>query len=441
MIKKVLNIFFQALSVRMASNACFAAFAAAEEVPILHYYGLEVLTMAKKICISTLLLKGDKVDVEEFLKNTFSSKKQIILAPFPGGNCFSLDDMPFELLEEICIYKPSNEPAPIISNHNEDQYNSLRMAVANASGDDKAAAIDDVRSFIHHTVLENLAASIHKEFVSYYHPVEKQQLMLLGNRKTYSTDKNKIARVEMNKKKDVAAQKRSEARAALPSTSSKSTSKNANPVAKASAPPVSEVSQSSSTQASLKPSQSKAPQEPLKNSKDKKRSTRKDVNYREDSGNSTSSVEYPVEGRHTDEESDGKASESGIKTPVFQQLTPPNENFPAFMTSPAAALQASGGPLQFHTRIPKHRKRSSKHSKRTKSVSSEDLDTKPASNKERKRLEKKSARKRAKKSSKKAKRYSSSSSSCSSSEEDSAPSEQVSNLFTYYTPYNTYTLT
>ena len=50
-----------------------------EEVPIIHYYGLEVMTMAKKIMISALLLKVDKVDVEEFLKETFKSKKQIIL--------------------------------------------------------------------------------------------------------------------------------------------------------------------------------------------------------------------------------------------------------------------------------------------------------------------------------------------------------------------------
>ena len=105
------------------------------------------------------------------------------------------------------------------------------MAFVNATGDDKAVALDDLRNFVHHTVLENLAASIHKEFVSCYHPVEKQQLMLLGNRKTYTTDKNKISRVEINKKKDDAAQKRSEARAALPSTSSIPALKNIDPTA------------------------------------------------------------------------------------------------------------------------------------------------------------------------------------------------------------------
>ena len=63
----------------MASNPCFAAFAPMEEMPILHYYGVEVFTMAKRVLISTLLLKGNKVDVEEFLKDTFPLKQQIIL--------------------------------------------------------------------------------------------------------------------------------------------------------------------------------------------------------------------------------------------------------------------------------------------------------------------------------------------------------------------------
>ena len=72
----------------MASNACLSALSAIEDVQIIHYYGLEVLTFAKRILISSLLLTGDQVDVEEFLKTTFKSKKQIILAPYYGEQLF-----------------------------------------------------------------------------------------------------------------------------------------------------------------------------------------------------------------------------------------------------------------------------------------------------------------------------------------------------------------
>ena len=115
--------------------------------------------------ISALLLKSDRVDVEEFLSQTFPNKNQIIVAPYYGGKAFSLADISFEALEEICNQKPSNEPQPIIGSHNSDQYNTLRIAHANASADDKGAALDNLRGFVHHTVLENLSAE-HQEFAS-----------------------------------------------------------------------------------------------------------------------------------------------------------------------------------------------------------------------------------------------------------------------------------
>ena len=112
-----------------------------------------------------------------------------------------------------------------MSSHNVDQYNTLSLAFVGASSDEKAFTLDALRSFIHQAVLENVAANIHKEFVSYYNPVDKQQLLLLGNRKAYSTDKAKLQRLEINKKKEEAAQAKTDARAALPSTSANTTAK------------------------------------------------------------------------------------------------------------------------------------------------------------------------------------------------------------------------
>ena len=170
---------------------CFTAFKTAEQIPILHYYSTEVFTMVKRILISALLLKGDKVDVEEFLKDTFPRKKQIILAPYHGGASILLNDIYFEALEELCIFKPSCEPQAIIGPHNSDEYNAHWIAYVNAAPDEKSSALDLFRDFIHSAVLENLASSIHKEFASYHHPEENQLLLLLGNRKIYLTDKNK----------------------------------------------------------------------------------------------------------------------------------------------------------------------------------------------------------------------------------------------------------
>ena len=267
--------------------------------------------MAKRILISALLLKGDKVDVEEFLKDTFPRKQQIILAPYHGGSAFSLNDISYQELEDLSIFKPSNEPQAIIGSHNADEYNSHRLAYVNAPPDEKSSSLDSLRDFIHYAVLENLASSIHKEFASYHHPVENQRLLLLGNRKIYSTDKNKIQKFELAKKKEDAARKRTEARAALPSTSSKNVAKsNVAPPAVVNSPPKPTV---------LNPTAPVLPvSKDASNSKsEQKKRSKKEVNYKENSGDSTSSVEYPVEGRHTDEESEGTRSEPGNRTPIF----------------------------------------------------------------------------------------------------------------------------
>ena len=83
----------------MASNACFTAFSVAAPVPILHYYGLEDFTMAKRYSFQLCFSRDTKWDVEEFLKDTFPRKKQIILAPYHGRISFFLDNISFEALE------------------------------------------------------------------------------------------------------------------------------------------------------------------------------------------------------------------------------------------------------------------------------------------------------------------------------------------------------
>ena len=102
-----------------------------------------------------------------------------------------------------------------------------------------------------------------------------------------------------------------------------------------------------------------------------------EVNYKEPSDNSTSSVEYPVEVQHTDDESEEKVSDSGNRTPIFHQQEP----LPDFMTAPGVAFQTSGGPTSFYTRIPNNRRKASKHAKRSQSPSPPETDSKP-SNKE-----------------------------------------------------------
>ena len=79
------------------------------------------------------------------------------------------------------------------------------------------------------------------------------------------------------------------------------------------------------------------------------------MNYKECSENSTSSVEYPVEGKYTDDKSEREASDPGNRLPIFsQQALVPN-----FMICANATLQAPACPPAFYGRIPKSKKNKS----------------------------------------------------------------------------------
>jgi hypothetical protein len=49
---------------------------------------------------------------------------------------FSLENLPFEALKQICAYKASLDSSAIIGDHNTDEYNTHRLAFINAVPDE-----------------------------------------------------------------------------------------------------------------------------------------------------------------------------------------------------------------------------------------------------------------------------------------------------------------
>ena len=344
----------------MSSNAINEMIAASSDVPILHFYGLEIITLAKRINISSLKLKGSKMDIEEWLKDSFGNKKQIILAPYAGGSAHSLDTLPFEDLEHLAVFKPAAESSAIVGDHNVDAYNAHRLNYITVSQDEKPAdpekpaALDSLRVFIHNAVLENLAANIHKGFASYFNKEDSFQLLLLDNRKIYTMDKTKIKNVEAYCKKQDALVKNSEARAALPPTSENLLDKL----------PIKKPAQKQ---------QSKS----LKGGKSSGTRLRKEVCYNKQSEYSSSSVERPDFGVHTDDETEeAQFSDRGDRTPILTEQSPlapvPSltQSKLHLHSSDQAQINANsplafmlGGPSAYYSRIPKPNRDSSKHSK------------------------------------------------------------------------------
>ena len=177
----------------MASDDCSASFAALPATPILHYWGIEIVTPAKKFSVASFLQKHSKMDVLEFLQATFPDKRhaQIILIPSRNGDNSSLDSYSFEALEQIVHFKPQVESASIIHvDRNRQGYESLRGDYLAANDAERPSFLVFIKDFVHQELFENISSNIHKGFASWT-AADVGPLLLINNRKVYSTDQSK----------------------------------------------------------------------------------------------------------------------------------------------------------------------------------------------------------------------------------------------------------
>jgi len=191
----------------MATDGCSSTFSTLPVTPILHYWGIEVVTPAKRVSIASLLQQHSKTDVLEFLQATFPDRRQIILIPSSNGNNSSLDTYSFEMLEEIVHFKPQVESMPIIHDGNKQGYESLRADYLGANNDEKPSFLVMIKDFVHNELFENISSNIHKGFASWT-AADVGPLLLLNNRKVYSTDQSKCKAINNRNKKNSNTQAR-----------------------------------------------------------------------------------------------------------------------------------------------------------------------------------------------------------------------------------------
>ena len=142
----------------MATDGCNSTFADLPVTPILHYWGIEIVTPAKRFSVASFLQQHSKADVLEFLHATFPDKRQIILVPSGNGNNSSLDSYSFETLEEIVLFKPQVESVPIIHDGNRQAYESLRNGYLSANDHEKHSSLNMITDFVHHELFENISS-------------------------------------------------------------------------------------------------------------------------------------------------------------------------------------------------------------------------------------------------------------------------------------------
>ena len=153
------------------------------------------------------------MDVLEFLQATFPDKRQIILIPSSNGDNSSLDSYSFEALEQIVHFKPQVESASIIHDGNRQGYESLRGDYLAANDAERPSFLVFIKDFVHQELFENISSNIHKGFASWT-AADVGPLLLINNRKVYSTDQSKCRAMINRARKNINTQ----ARAKLAST-------------------------------------------------------------------------------------------------------------------------------------------------------------------------------------------------------------------------------
>ena len=106
------------------------------------------------------------MDIEECLKQSFTSKKQLILWPFNDGNPgLSLDEMPFELLDSVVLFKPSVETSAIVGPHNRDEYEAMKNQYLTGTVDERPANLMHIQAFILYFSLSIFSHYVHEDSI------------------------------------------------------------------------------------------------------------------------------------------------------------------------------------------------------------------------------------------------------------------------------------
>ena len=111
-------------------------------------------------------------------------------------------------MEEIVHFKPQVESVSIIHDGNRQGYESLRGDFLGASDNEKPSFLNLIKDFVHHELFENISSNIHKGFASWT-AADVGPLLLLNNRKVYSSDQSKCRAVDNKNRKNNNTQARS----------------------------------------------------------------------------------------------------------------------------------------------------------------------------------------------------------------------------------------
>ena len=182
---------------------------ASTEVPLLHFSGKERVFKGRVIVVSEILSKTNFVDFLAYLNATFPSTDQIFMMPGLESEDLPLTKMSVDQITSVVLKKQSNEVRAIVPGEGKEHFDTLHATFLSASDEDKPFLENEIRSASHRYTLEAIASNALKKFAMYWEPDTiasnalkkfamywepdlKKFILLLDNRKVFTSDKAKV---------------------------------------------------------------------------------------------------------------------------------------------------------------------------------------------------------------------------------------------------------
>jgi len=326
----------------MASQDITALFFDQEEIPMALLFGPETVVPGRRCAISSMGATFDRVQVLEALKAMFPSHLQVIVWKNAENLPVSLESMTFEEMEQAVAFKARGEACTIVGD-SQLEYNNLKAQYSSAINEsERIGVLVLMKNLLFDAIFTNLAANALKSYGTFTNTSTGLAMCLLDYRKLFTVDQARVQTIQNRINRNLA-------RAALPRIQEES---------KLSAREA-EEEKSGADCGEFAEAPSKAPNLPDRTPSGKIRRKISDPSSSSSSSDhtpSSSEVEYPVEGCHTDTEREDLCD--GFDTPVVIRTAP---DTPLLSSQPKQASQS----------IPKKKLRKSKSKKSKKSKKSE----------------------------------------------------------------------
>ena len=176
----------------MSSPTAESIVLASTEVPLVHFSGKQRVFKGRVIVVSEVLSKTNFVDFLNYLNATFASTDQIFMMPGLESEDLPLTKMSVEQITSVVLKKQSNEVRAIVPGEGKEHFDTLHATFLSASDEDKPFLENEIRSASHRYTLEAIASNALKKFAMYWEPDLKKFILLLDNRKVFTSDKAKV---------------------------------------------------------------------------------------------------------------------------------------------------------------------------------------------------------------------------------------------------------